>query len=141
MPTTAYSSQGTQLKVKISGVFTNIPGIVGLTGPSTQWAFENITNLGSTGFAEEVKPTTLTVRPVSFDMIIAEPANSAQEYLLISNNTAPPILEEFQEITSAGVPKTYGFFAYVSKADPIHATQKVGRYQIELTPSGVLTRT
>ncbi len=133
--TQAYTSQGTQLQVSISSVFTTVPQAKGLMGPNVTWTIEDITTLSSPSNFKEKLPLMKDPGPVSFTLIY-DSANAAIEYLRASNFAEFGVLEAFKIITSAPVPKTISFSAYVTKFNFKHESNKSAQIDVEITLSG-----
>ncbi len=138
--TQAYTSQGTTLQVSISSVFTDVPQCKGLTGPNVTWTIEDITTLSSPSNFKEKLPLMKDPGPVSFTLVY-DSANAAIEYLRASNFAEFGVLETFKIITSATVPKTIGFTAYVTKFSFKHESNKAAAVDCELMLSGPVTFT
>lgn len=133
--TLAYSSQGTQLKVTISGTPTIVPQAKGLTGPNVTWTIEDITTLSSPSNFKEKLPLMKDPGPVTFTLVY-DPANTAIEYLRGSNFAEFGTLETFSIVTSSLTPKTIGFTAYVTKFAFKHESNKSAQVDVELTLTG-----
>ncbi len=139
MPATiGYSSQGTVLQVSISAVYTTVGQPQGLTGPSISWTIEDISTLTSPSNFKEKLPLMKDPSTVAFTLIY-DSANVAIEYLRASNFAATGTLEAFKIITSAVVPKTIGFSAYVTKFMFKHVVNKAAAIDVDLTLTGAVT--
>lgn len=138
MPTTAYTSQGSLLKVAISSAATTIPGVKGLTGPSVNTDFADITNLTSTGAYKEWQPIMKDPGGVSFDMIY-DPADPAHEYLRAANVSQAK--ENFTLILSDAGAATMTFAAYIAKFEFKLGIGEVLMVSVELKLTGAITFT
>jgi hypothetical protein len=134
--TLAASSQGSQLKVSISSVFTPITQAKGLTGPSITTDYKEITTLSSPSAFKEYQPIMKDPGPVSFDLVW-NPADPTHAYLLAANQNST--LESFEEITTHLVPKTIAYSAYVSKFEFSATTGDVWMAKVELKATGAVT--
>lgn len=144
MPATqAYSSQGTVLQVSVPASppnFVTVGQTRGLTGPSVTWTIDDITTLTSPGNFKEKFPLMKDPMSVSFTLVYdSSSANVGIDYLRASNMATYGVLERFRIVTSALVPRTIGFYAYVTKFAFKHETNKVAEVDVELTLSGPVT--
>lgn len=139
MPTSATTSQGTTIGVKINGSYVNIPYIMGFTGPSIVQDFEEITNLDSTGGFKEWFATIRDGGTVPFTQI-AKDNDSTQLHLAASNFAGT--LDDFKiTFALATAPKTWQFLAYVQKFEPQVQQNKSIKYGVELKVTGAITAT
>jgi len=139
MSTSAVTSQGTQLKVKINGNFVLIPQIQGFTGPSTTQDFEEITNLDSTGGFKEWFPTVRDGGTVPFT-IIAKDNDSAHLHLQASSFSGAK--DDFTiTFTFSTAPTAWAFSGYVQKFEPQQQQSKVAKWSVELKVTGAITPT
>lgn len=136
--TVAFSSQGTQLKIKIGATYTVVTGVEGLSVPSIKWDMDDITNLGSPDKFKEKKTILKDPGAVSYECIY-NPADPSHQALRTANATGD--LKEFQIVLSDEENETHSFKAYVTDFAPKAEKGKAGRLSVELTPSGPITVT
>ncbi len=141
MPATvSYSSQTTQLSIKISSTLTPIPGIVGFPLPDIAWDLDDITNLTSPNNFKEKKPIMKDPTPFSFDMIY-DPADTAQEAVRAANNATLAPLTDFSITLSDTGAATVAFQGYVTKFQIKAEKGKSLMVTVEITPTGAVTFT
>jgi hypothetical protein len=138
LSTLAYSSQGTDLKVTISGTPTLITQIVGITGPSIVTDLAEITNLSSPNSFKEWKPILKDGGNVSFDLIF-DAANAAHVYLQNANINSS--LEVFTEDLSTTPAQHIAYSAYVTKFEIKAQKGQVITMGVELKVTGNITIT
>jgi hypothetical protein len=85
MPYSAFSSQGTQLAVKISAAFTPVPGVEGLSGPTGTKQQIEVTALSDT--AAKYVAGLPDYGDVTFNLFW-DPADTTHQQLLTSYTTA-----------------------------------------------------
>lgn len=135
MPTTAFSSQGSQLKVTISTVPTLIPGVVGLPIPGTDPEFDDITNLDSAGgYRERIQVGNAFVS--STYEVIWNPASAVHAFLAAA--AAAGTVCNFTAVLSNAGATTYTWSAYV-KFEPKADARKAGRFTLTLSATGAIT--
>jgi len=135
MTTTAFSSQGSQLKVTISSTPTLIPGVVGLPIPPTEPEFDDITNLDSTGGFRERMVVGNAFTSATYE-VIWNPASSVHAFLMAA--AAANTLCNFTAIMSDTGATTFTFSAYV-KFEPKADARKAGRFTLTLNVTGAVT--
>jgi hypothetical protein len=139
MPATvAASSQGSQLKVSISSVYTAISQVKALTGPSIVTDYKEITTLSSPSAFKEYLPIMKDPGPVTFDLVW-DGNNTTHNYLMAANQNST--LESFEEITTHVTPRTIAYSAYVSKFEFSATTGDVWMVKVELKATGAVTVT
>lgn len=134
MSTTAFNSQGSQLQVSISSVFTLIPGVKGFNIPSPKQAFDDITNLDSSGGFPERLSIGKDFASTSFD-IVWDPANAVHLYLEAAANASS--IEAFKAIASDLGAHTNTFSAYVD-FDRKLGVRKAGLVTVTLSVTGAI---
>lgn len=92
MPYQAWSTQGTQLKVKIGGTFVLIPGAEGISGPTGTKQQIEVTALNDT--AAKFVTGLPDYGEITFNMFW-DPSDTTHQHLLTSYNT-PNSSDEFQ---------------------------------------------
>ena len=133
--TVATSGQGSQLYVKISGIYTEIPQLKNLNGPGMASDIADVSCLSSPGGFKEKKPLMKDPTTLTADLIW-DPGNAAHDYLRKSNAAYPSALEDFIEIASDTHATTCRFQGYVTKFDPKYSAQEVLMVSLEVTPTG-----
>lgn len=135
--TVAFDPNGSQLLIRISGVWTEIPQLQNLKGPGISKNLADKSTLSSGGW-EEVQPLMNKPTPVTAN-IVWDPANTAHNYLRQSMRSQPATLERFMEIASDPNATTVLFSGYVTKFDPSLSHTQVGMIDFEVTPTGAPT--
>ena len=137
MPTTAFSSQGAELKVTISATPTVIPNIKNLSLPSVVRTIANITNLGSTGNFAEKKPLMNDTDTLSFSAIW-DNTNAAHDYLMDQSLLATAVLDTFLFTSPDTGAATLSFTGYVTKCKGVVSTNEIMMLEVEVTVTGAL---
>lgn len=135
MPVTATTSQGILLKVNNSG-YQNIAQVVGITGPTSSWTFDDVTNLDS--LAAEVLPIILQGGSVTFDLIW-NGGDTQHAFIRAAHQAATKL--DFNVVWPFTVPITDQFFAYVGKFETKGEQGKAMRASCELMITGAVTST
>lgn len=132
MSTTAFSSQGSELQVKISGTYTTIPGVVGIPIPPVDPAYDDITNLGSpAGFPERL-PVGKNFVDVASE-IIWDP-DSAVHVFLQAASIAQDVCDFKCLVSNVGT-SNYTYSGYV-KWEPKLDPRKAGRVNMTIQVTG-----
>jgi hypothetical protein len=134
--TTAFSSQGSTLKISISGSPTAILNIQDATVPQGVPEFDEITNLSSPSNFKEWLPILIDGGTVALTLVYN--ANDAtHQYVQASVTTQKLEVFEF-DINGTGTHK-FNFSAYVSKAENKFAKGKAGMMTVDLRITGPVT--
>lgn len=139
MPTSSFSSQGSKIQVSITAVFTDIPGVKGLTVPTQQWEFDDVTNLSSENNLKEYSPIVKDPGEISFDMVLANPPAAAQTHLRTANENGT--LQSFKIIQSDSGAAEWAFSAYVASYQVKMETNRAAMVTVTLKPTGNITYT
>jgi hypothetical protein len=136
MSTTAFSSQGSVLKITISGSPTPIPNIQDATVPQGIPEFDEITNLSSPSNFKEWLPILIDGGTVALT-IVYNANDPTHQYVQGSITTQK--LETFEfDVNGTGSHK-FNFTAYVSKAENKFAKGKAGMFTVDLRITGPVT--
>lgn len=137
MSTTAFSSQGTQLKVAISGTPTLIPYCITVQMPPIKQTFDDITNLDSpSGFPERLSVGKEFVT-VSVPMVF-DPTNAVHQFLMAAAIAQTNC--DFTLVLSDSGNGTSTFSGYVSM-EPVADTRKALRNTMTIEVTSAITYT
>ena len=133
----ALSSMGYKLQVKISSTYTDIYECHGFDGPNPVSDDIDITTLGSPGGAEEILPGVIRMGTVSFTMHDL-PSDTTHQYLETARKARTK--EDFLLTPSgAGAAHTVQFFAYVKQYKRTAAVNQAAKVDVVLRLTGDIT--
>lgn len=134
--TTAFSSQATQLQVKISGVYVLVPAVKGFSVPKTQQVFDDTTNLDSAGGYPERIAVGKDFPTTSFD-VVWNPSNYVHRFLEDAAFDGTAL--DFEAVLSNPNAATYQFSAFVTFEGKV-AARKAGVATVTLDGTGPVVR-
>lgn len=137
MSTVAFSSQGSKLKVKISGAYTDIPSCVGIPVPPTDPAYDDITNLDSPSGYPERLPIGKNFVDVAHELIW-DPSNAVHNFLETASFNQTQC--DFETVASNAGGATYQYSGFV-KWEPKLDARKAGRISLTINVTGAVVRT
>jgi len=139
MSTSAFSSQGSSLKVQISSTYVAIPAIVGISIPKVDPEFDDITNLDSSGGFRERVVVGKNFFTETYEMIW-DPHNYVHRYL--EDAAFDQSILNFEIVSSDGNSggATYTFSGYVAFQGKLDA-RKAGRASMTINGTGAVSRT
>jgi hypothetical protein len=137
MSTTAFSSQGSQLKAKISGTYVLIPACKGILVPPTSPVYDDITNLDSpSGFPERIAVGKDFVS-TAYELVW-NPDNYIHRFLEDASLDQTQV--DFEAVLSNNGAATYQWSAFV-KWEPKAEARKAGIVTLTLDVTGAVSRT
>lgn len=142
MPYTQFSSQGSQLSVKISASYVNIPGVVSIKVPKNEPEFDDTTTLGSAGGFRERMAVGKAFVDNAYE-IVWDP-NVYPHYFLEAASLNQTSLDFQIEVTNVGAIATsgnakYTFSGFISW-EPMLDLRKAGRVSMTISVTGAVTR-
>jgi len=142
MAFTAFSSQLSQLSVKISAAFVNIPGVVNIKIPKNEPEFDDTTTLGSVGGFRERMAVGKAFVDNSYEMVW-DP-NVYPHYFLEQASVNQTVLDFQVEATNVGAIGTSGNAKYTFSGfvgwEPMLDSRKAGRVTMTINVTGAVAR-
>lgn len=139
MSTSAQITLGTIIKVGDSGspeVFTAIPDVTGLDGPSASKDEKEVTDLSSTG--REFLP--LVVDPGEISMTLNfRSDNTVHQGLWTDFASTTPVVRNWQLIDTSTVPKTMAFSGFLKGFKLSHPVNDIRTADVTIRLSGLPT--
>jgi len=138
MPYAAHATQGTQLKVSISSVFTNVPGVEDIDGPGGEKQEIDVTAISDT--ATQTVGGIRDYGEMTFNLFY-DPADTTHQYLHTSFASSSNAIEAWKVVLPDAGAAELAFSGWIKTFKHQNSRNSGGMVQVAVRLTGAVTIT